>query len=332
AVSLDVKGVRVIFRDGTASLVEEKGYVLEKHKFEQWISAEAQKAGAEVKLGHRVTDLQRVGPLTGAGKLWRVACGEKSFSAKVVVDATGPQALSSSKLGLNKRFDLVIGIQYEMMDIPQEGWLDFYLWPKLAPEGYLWMIPKCAGRANVGLVTTEKNKAKAYLDEFVKQMGWEKKVVKKTFGGPIPASGPVEKTFADGLLLVGDAAGFTSPLFEGGTHLGIVSGKLAAETAAKAIHGGDWNAKALSEYERKWKAEFPPYPKIVEGKEAMYAFTDPELNQMAHLLPKDLLGMTAWQKLGIALKLLVGNHNLVRKGVLRVFHAFKYSSAKYYGW
>ena len=35
-VALDCKGIRVIFPDGTKKLLTEKGYVLEKHKFEQW--------------------------------------------------------------------------------------------------------------------------------------------------------------------------------------------------------------------------------------------------------------------------------------------------------
>src|SRR3989338_2807183 len=49
-VSEHVKGVRVIFPNNKASLVNEPGYVLEKHIFEQWIAEEAQKQGAELLL------------------------------------------------------------------------------------------------------------------------------------------------------------------------------------------------------------------------------------------------------------------------------------------
>ena len=114
--------------------------------------------------------------------------------------------------------------------------------------------------------------------------------------------------------------------------MGMGGGRLAAETAAKAIRGGDWSAKALSEYERLWKAEFPPYPKIVDGKNALYGLSDEEMNEMAHLLPKNLTSLTLAQRLGVGLKLLLGRLHLMRKGVIRVFQAFKYSSAKYYGW
>ena len=37
-ISEHVKGVRVIFPDGTSSVLNEPGFVLEKEKFEQWLS------------------------------------------------------------------------------------------------------------------------------------------------------------------------------------------------------------------------------------------------------------------------------------------------------
>ena len=48
------------------------------------------------------------------------------------------------------------GMQYELEGVPTDGYLDFYIWPSYAEKGYLWMIPKCDGRANIGLVTEDK--------------------------------------------------------------------------------------------------------------------------------------------------------------------------------
>jgi len=89
------------------------------------------------------------------------------------------------------------------------------------------MIPKANNHANVGLVTHKKNKAKESLENFLIEKNWKTKKIVKTFGGLIPISGPLEKTFDEGLIIVGDAAGFTSPMFEGGTHLSLKSGKMA---------------------------------------------------------------------------------------------------------
>jgi flavin-dependent dehydrogenase len=62
------------------------------------------------------------------------------------------------------------------------------------------------------------------------------------------------KTYAGGLLLVGDAAGFPCPLEAEGVWHALVSGRIAAQTAAWAISRGDVSEKSLAEYERRWKA------------------------------------------------------------------------------
>ncbi|MBI2598410.1 MAG: NAD(P)/FAD-dependent oxidoreductase [Candidatus Diapherotrites archaeon] len=326
-ISLEVKGVRVVFPDHTAPTLKEDGYVLEKHLWEQWLAEEAVKQGAELKLNSRVTDIKR-----NAGK-WEVGSGENVFQCKVLIDASGVQSIASLKLGLNqKRFESVIGIQYEMLEVKNEGWLDFYLWPKLAPAGYLWLIPKNNSRANVGLVTSQKNKAKAFLDEFIKEPDFAGKKIVKTFGGLIPASGPLEKTFDAGLMLVGDAAGFTSPMFEGGSHLGLKSGELAANIAAKAVQKNDFSKETIREYEMLWKKEFPPYEELFEGKHGFYTFSEQEMNQIARALPKELNNVNAFDKLMVGLKILATNPKLVRKELFGAFKAFAYSQAKYYGW
>ncbi|MDO8634238.1 MAG: NAD(P)/FAD-dependent oxidoreductase [archaeon] len=326
-IAKDVKGVRVVFPDRTAPVLSEDGYVLEKHLWEQWIAEQAVNEGAQLELNTRVSDLQRQN-----GK-WKIKAGEKEFEAKVLIDASGVQSFSSSKLGLNeKRFDAVIGIQYEMLDVKTDGYLDFYLWPKLSPHGYCWMIPKNDGRANVGLVTNEKNKAKAFLDEFIKEPEFAGKKIVKTFGGLIPSSGPLPKTFSEGLMLVGDAAGFTSPVFEGGSHLGLMSGKFSADVAKKAVEKNDFSLQAMSEYEQLWKAEFPPYAKIIQGRDALYGLSDDELSALGRALPGELHNLSLADKISTGLKLLFHKPSVLAKGIRPIARAFSYSQARYYGW
>jgi digeranylgeranylglycerophospholipid reductase len=254
------------------------------------------------------------------------------MQARIVIDASGVAAVTTRLLGINKRFESVIGIQYEMQEIPTDGYLDFYLWPDLAPHGYLWMIPKNNGRANVGLVTNQNNKAKPFLDEFVRRLNWQEKKVVKTFGGLIPSSGPVENTVGDGLILVGDAAGFTSPLFEGGTHLSMKSGQYAAQVAQKALAKEDTSKEGLKEYEKLWKAEFPDYSALIKGKNALYDFTYEELNEVGRLMPQELSEISITQKAGIGFNLLLKKRYLMKKGVMDAFKAFAYSKAEHYGW
>lgn len=326
-ISLHVKGIKVIFPNGKSSYLKEEGFVLEKDKFEQWIAKKAEKNGTEIILNAKVEEIKK------EGNFWEVFCSnKKSFTGKILIDASGVFSFTSRKLNLNPMPKTVIGLQYRMQEIERDDFLEFYLWPKLAAKGYLWMIPKSNGKANVGLVTEEKTKAKGFLDEFLKEKNWTGKKVENSFGGLIPVSGPHKKTFDDGLMLVGDAAGFTSPLFEGGTSLGLTSGKFAGMVAKKAIEKNDFSKEALKEYEELWKKEFPDYNKLIKGKKVFYSFNEEELNFFSGLVPEDLTKISFWKFLSSVLKLLIKKPLLIKKGAFIAAKAFSYSKAKHYGW
>lgn len=326
AIAAQAKGIRVYFPDKSSSFVREEGFVLEKHVFEQFLATRAMGAGAILKTSCRVTAMAR------EGGIWALQTSAGAISAKAVIDASGVMSVSSRLAGLNPaRFKTVSGIQYTMEGVPNDGFIEFFLMPRLAPEGYLWIIQKSNGSANVGLVTSDAPKAKSYLDQFVKEWGLEGKKSLRTFGGLIPASGPLPKTYGDGILLVGDAAGFTSPMFEGGTQLGLMSGKLAAETLKRAFDANDLSAQALSPYEAAWRAEFPPYQKLLLGKHKMYALTEEDLNLMSASIPRDLTGMGMPGKISTGLNLLM-RPSLLQKGVLSALDTFSYSTADKYGW
>ena len=89
-----------------------------------------------------------------------------------------------------------------MHDVPTDGYLDFYIWPQYAKKGYLWMIPKCDGRANVGLVSEDKKGLVKDLDAFIDITHFSDLEITnppwrdssksvRGFGGTIPISGPL---------------------------------------------------------------------------------------------------------------------------------------------
>jgi len=346
--SKGVHGIRVIFPDGTEKCLTEEGYVLEKHLFERWIADKAVEAGASMHLSHKLSSMDRVeedGRFVG----WKCDGKGEQFpiQAKVVIDASGVAAVCSKVVSidedtpLNTMGKVVAGMQYELLEVPTDGYLDFYIWPKYAEKGYLWMIPKCDGRANVGLVTEDRPRTKKALDEFIgithfKELEqvpppWKEKG-NPAFGGTIPISGPFENTHYDGLMLIGDAAGFTSPLFEGGSHLALKSAVYAAETAAAAIAEDDVSAERLAIYAKLWKDEFPPYDKILRGKNALFDLTDDEMSVMARCFPDEMSDMGASGKAMVGLRLLSRRPGLYLKKVVPAMLAFGYSRAKHYGW
>ena len=66
---------------------------------------------------------------------------------------------------------------------------------------------------------------------------------------PLPSAGVLEKSlYGNNLMIVGDAAGFTSPISGEGLHACVISGKVAAETAINAFEIEDFSEKALKKY------------------------------------------------------------------------------------
>ena len=344
-ISKRVHGIRVIFPDGTQKRLTEHGYVLEKHLFEQWLIDQSIELGASLFLGHKLQSMER---LEENGKFMGHICHGKGdqfpINAKIVIDASGVAGICSKILQLNERPKVIAGMQYEMLEVPTDDYLDFYIWPQYAEKGYLWMIPKCEGRANVGLVTEDRSGAVKELDRFISDTDafknleivnppWRddgRKV--RGFGGTIPISGPHENTHSDGILLIGDAAGFTSPLFEGGSHLALKSAQFAAITAANSIQNGNFTAHELKKYTESWKAEFPPYNKILKGKSALYSLSDNDMSVMGRCFPDEMSDMGISGKAMVAFRLLIRRPSLYFRRIIPAMLAFGDSRATHYGW
>jgi hypothetical protein len=95
---------------------------------------------------------------------------------------------------------------------------------------------------------------------------------------------------------------------------------------------GDLSKSNLEPYESAWKSTFPPYHKILRGKEALYNLSDSEMEAMAKCLPEELGNMGPLQKLGIGLKILFRKPTLLFKRIISVLLSFGYSRAKHFGW
>ena len=71
----------------------------------------------------------------------------------------------------------------------------------------------------------------------------------------IPEGGlfAMPRAYADGLLIVGDSAGFLNGMRLKGIHLGMKSGMMAAETIWEALQAGNCDAVALASFEHRFR-------------------------------------------------------------------------------
>jgi digeranylgeranylglycerophospholipid reductase len=71
------------------------------------------------------------------------------------------------------------------------------------------------------------------------------------FGG-IPLK-PLHHTCSNRVVVVGDAAGQVKPTTGGGIYYGLLCADIAVDVLDRAMAGNDLSARALSEYEKRWK-------------------------------------------------------------------------------
>ncbi len=193
----------------------------------------------------------------------------------VVVGADGVWSTVAKKTGLlqnNKNVSLSLYSEIPM-DIKT---MDKYFTKKryghmhlklLGLPGYGWVFPKKEhvnigiGEINLGI---EKTKNKLNLKEmFTKYICLLKDnklipnnlEIGKINGSAIPNC-PIERTYADRVVLVGDAAGLANPLTGEGIDYAMYSGMIAAEIISEGLEKGDVSSNFLSKYESEWKRNF----------------------------------------------------------------------------
>ena len=74
----------------------------------------------------------------------------------------------------------------------------------------------------------------------------------------IPEGGykKIPKLTSNGVIVVGDAAGFVNGVHFEGTNFALISGKLAGESAINALNNNDFSERSLSVYRKKLEKSF----------------------------------------------------------------------------
>lgn len=283
---------RVIFQapDDTEVLVAERGigWILDRTRFDAHLAAEASRAGAEVRVGAEATGMSR----NGDGR-WNVRVKERGqeelYRARVVIGADGVETMVGRWAGLDTRVpsrDMESCAQYVLQGIdfdPDAIYLQFS--DVIAPGGYAWIFPKAVGVANVGLglvaLKTDGRNARQYLDAWIARRFPKGAKTGYTVGGVIVHT-TIKKTYADGVLVAGDAAHMINPLSGGGINNAMKAGRLAGRTAAAAIRENNTSDQRLAAYHQAWMALLgEDHLKYYRIKQALEHMDDAFLNSLA---------------------------------------------------
>lgn len=266
-----------------------QGYILDRKVFDKHLAIQSAKAGTDIMMKTTVTDLLRKdGQICGVvakhlGKTMEI-------KADMIIAADGVESNMTRLAGLTKprtTKDICSCAQYELVGLDFDPHkLNFYFGQEIAPGGYLWMFPKGEDSINVGLgVRTSKNTAYHYLNKFISR--YDATPVELNIGG-VPLSGPIDKTYTDNFLVVGDAAGQVDPITGGGIHLTVFCAKIAGEIAADAVKNEDTSKNVLKKYDMLWREKFEKNLKLsLKYRKAADKLTDKDMNALAEFLEKN---------------------------------------------
>lgn len=235
--------------------------IIDRAKFDQYLADKAEDAGAQMHL--QTTVLKR---LNSNELIIRKKSGRSRIKARVVIGADGAQSRIARSIGVkydDKARDLSPTIQYVMTNVKHDPDVtEMYFGRQIAPGGYAWVIPKNDSTVNVGLgfrqaFSEPSGTAISYLNRFIyshpsnADRMKKGKILRKT-GAIVPTGGPQPRTYADSVLLIGDAAGHVMASNGGGIPTALGGGELAGIAATQYIRQGT----PLSWYEKTWKREF----------------------------------------------------------------------------
>lgn len=235
-----------------------KAYVVSRKMFDRKLVAMAVDAGVDVSIKTRAVGLDRSKRLQ---KLSVLQDGvPKIIVAGVIIGADGVRSNMAQMSGLGQVQKVLSGIQIEAPYSSNDvDFVELFMGSQ-APGFFAWAVPVSDKISRIGLAVPAGNESNAvqYLNGILNS----NQGVSARYGGGaldivyggIPL-GPLKKTVADGVLIVGDAAGQVKPTSGGGVYTGAACAKIAGEVAALAAIEGDASEDRLNEYDKRWRAK-----------------------------------------------------------------------------
>ncbi len=238
----------------TVDAGETRAVVIDRAEFDTKIINHAQSNGAELMCGSKATGISR------DANGWNIMVKEKekeiTVAAKLLIGADGSGSRVRGWLGLPEPEIMLNGFNATVdgLDMDDE-YVHLFVGENVAPNFFAWMIPAGAG-TRVGLCTRDAQEPvyryfKRLFDKGpTKDMLLGARVISES-SGRIPL-GLLNRTYAEGALLVGDAAAQVKATSGGGIYMGLACAQHCARTAIEALEKDDLSKRMLASYQTRW--------------------------------------------------------------------------------
>ena len=257
--------------------------VLDRVSYIKSFATKAQMLGSKILLENTVVSVS----IKDNGVEVQTDRGE-SFFSKIIVVATGFYSPILKSLGVVKQelSDRMVASQ-AMVKIADTKGIHLFVGQQKVPGSFAWLVPTSKETALIGMFT--KFRLQGHMTHLIKKLsndGVIDSVIKSQSQWGIPGR-PLDKTFSDRLLVVGDAAGLVKPTTGGGIYYSFLSGEIAAEVIRNAIQSNSFSKKFLSAYQSKWKSVL--YDEIQIGlnmRKVLETFSDEQIEVLMSYLIK----------------------------------------------
>lgn len=212
---------------------------------------------------------------SASGQLCGVRCqreGELTeIHAPLVILASGARAETLQRFGLALRSTptaVAIRAYYRDYDHPSATTLRIACHPAIAP-GFFWVCPLPEHQFSIGcghFLTENERPAQLYLqnrlDFLARAYPFSRRIIAQEDLTGTPCTSLLRtgldgaKLYADGLLVTGEAAGSSSPLFGAGVGKALESGELAGSVAAEALASKRFDAAFLQRYQQRLNEKY----------------------------------------------------------------------------
>jgi len=223
--------------------------VIDRVVFDRQLADAAAASGVSAHYGDRVTAVDA----DDAGVT--VTAGAHAIRARACVLACGASYAVHRRLGLGMPRLMLHSAQAELpADAP--GDVEVHFGSGVAPRGFAWAVPVRRERPYVRVgVMCDGDPAGHFnrlLDVIADRWGIDRTAAGQPRQKILPLA-PLERTYADRVVVLGDAAGLVKPTTGGGIYYSLLSAALAAETLAGALARNDLSAASLADYQSRWR-------------------------------------------------------------------------------
>jgi geranylgeranyl reductase family protein len=242
--------------------IREDSINVDRLEFDRMLQNIAVDAGAEIfdknlSYDFIINNGKKVGIKT------KYSSGTNEFHGKIIIVADGMSSKLAIKSGLRKKWKIdEIGLVkcaiLEGETSLDPNFINIFFRPYI---GYGWIFPLKNNCFNIGVGTWLEGNLNSNINELYHEFLREREIRRLLHQNnykdiwsasyPLPAQGVLGKSlYNDNLMIIGDAAGFVSPISGEGIHASIVSGFTAGTVAVLALDNESISLKTLREYKQ----------------------------------------------------------------------------------